>query len=335
MIQLERKPSPTDLQYKYTFAQFEKRYGGWRKFLLAIGEHDKKWSDEDLMNNYEIISKNLGRPANATDMYKWRENGGFLPHCSYVYRYGKWSNFIRHIGLEPSAHCSRRFIGKDTIYKKFIEVMNKNGHIPTLSDIACEDPGILRAFNRYFKTYGKFLKHYKINPILTKNCEYCGKKFSIDVGAFKCNTANTRRFCNNICTRKQYRIRNPILIKQRLHKWYWNHRNPLNIRNCLNCGVEYQTRNTGKKYCNIACMYKYRSERLKRERKDPILQAIERQKQNKYSRDWRAKKKSDPEYLKKERDRGNANRRKRMIDPVYRQRSNAIHRAWYARSKAK
>lgn len=152
---LGKQPTITDMNTYggYTQNQYTVQFGGWNRFLEAVGEpvnKISKASETELIDAYYGLKDRLGRPPTSIDM---NDKGSFNA-VSYSTCFGTWNRFLKKIG-EP---VKIRKVSAKVLVEAYSILKSELGRQPTTRDINEHGQYSMKAYRSHFGTWNAFLE---------------------------------------------------------------------------------------------------------------------------------------------------------------------------------
>lgn len=136
-----------DQHARYGVGYYRSHFGGYKKFLVEIGECNgrplnRKYTRQQLIDIYSKIKKEIGHPPSQTEL---RKHG--ISESTYITGWGNWKNFKDHIGDKINYHG--KYTKKDVI-DAYWKAKQEQGRIPHSREIAEHMKGSVEPIKRYF-----------------------------------------------------------------------------------------------------------------------------------------------------------------------------------------
>lgn len=154
-----RVPTREDMVHvgKYGKSMYDRRFGGWNKFLESIGQSQsitkKHMIPRDkFVDEFKRVKSKLGHAPNAFEMRKY---GNIAPN-TYKRLWGSWSNFLK----EQGENYRRRNIPEKELVKAYLKLRKQlRKNLLTQKDMNRYGEFSSSVYERRFGSWNKFLNY--------------------------------------------------------------------------------------------------------------------------------------------------------------------------------
>lgn len=143
------------------YHHYLKEFGSWSQFLNEIGEkppripqRTRKYTEEDLIQEYRRLEKELGRQPTYTD-FRGRERLSGIHVSQYEKHFGTWGRFLEKVG--GVKYATQKGPDKKALIKQFHDLKKKLGRRPTNRDVDKRCKYGVGYYRSRWGSYGRFL----------------------------------------------------------------------------------------------------------------------------------------------------------------------------------
>jgi len=140
-------------------------WNSWEQFLESMGEtpycRRRDVTEEELITEYYKMKKKLGKRPLQKHFSSNKKYGAKFNLKKYEKHFGKWSDFLKHIGEPISANnMNRKRVSKQELIDNYYQMKKVLGRKPLSSDMKLKKGSKygMSIYEAYFGTWNKFLK---------------------------------------------------------------------------------------------------------------------------------------------------------------------------------
>jgi hypothetical protein len=162
--ELGRQPSSEHMNYygKIHLHYYSREYGKWSIFLGTIGLAPialrKIFTDEELIAAFWECHHRIGKQPSFTDLKKY----GKITYNYYLEKYGNWSTFLAHVGLESIVPPKlEKELTWEVISDDFENTRKSLGRVPHFDELpkyGRSTDYLTRLYKKFFGGWTQFLE---------------------------------------------------------------------------------------------------------------------------------------------------------------------------------
>ena len=134
----------------YSETEFNHIFGGWRKFLEALGEKRSHVTTEELVKNFHRVYHKFGHRPSIKEM---NFHGLYSTHY-YVKTWGSWRAFLKSQGIS----IPEKRLTKPQLIENYFRVKKMVGEVPTSRNMREYGKYSVNNYRKHWITWNKFLK---------------------------------------------------------------------------------------------------------------------------------------------------------------------------------